>query len=52
MNLVFEWGPRKDHANIEKHGIGFAEAILVFGDRLARIFSDEAHSAEEQARSS
>jgi uncharacterized DUF497 family protein len=47
MPTVFEWNERKDRANRKKHGIGFAEAALVFADPLARIFSDEDHSIHE-----
>ncbi|HXB67431.1 MAG TPA: BrnT family toxin [Candidatus Acidoferrales bacterium] len=48
MSLVFEWHPRKAQANIRKHNVSFAEAVLVFSDPLARIFLDEEHSADEQ----
>jgi len=48
MDLVFEWDPRKDQANLEKHRITFSEATTVFGDPLARIFADEDHSTDEQ----
>ncbi len=48
MNLTFEWDPRKDLANLEKHKINFAEAIAVFLDPLARIFTDEVHSVDER----
>jgi len=48
MELVFEWDPQKDRANLEQHRITFTEATSVFGDPLARIFGDEGHSAEEQ----
>jgi uncharacterized DUF497 family protein len=48
MDLVFEWDPRKNQANLEKHRISFSEATSVFGDPLARIFADEDHSADEQ----
>jgi uncharacterized DUF497 family protein len=48
MDLVFEWDPLKDHANLKKHRIAFAEATSVFGDPLARIFADEDRSTEEQ----
>jgi len=48
MDLVFEWDPRKDRANLEKHGVTFSEATSVFGDPLARIFADEDHSTNEQ----
>jgi uncharacterized DUF497 family protein len=48
MGLVFEWDPRKDQVNLERHRIGFSEATSVFADPLARIFADEDHSANEQ----
>ena len=32
MEPVFEWDPRKDAANVEKHGISFSDATAVFGD--------------------
>jgi uncharacterized DUF497 family protein len=48
MNLTFEWDPRKDRKNLEKHRIGFSEAIAVFDDPLAHIFVDEDHSADER----
>jgi len=47
MPTVFEWNERKDRANRKKHGIGFAEAALVFADPLARIFPDEDHAVHE-----
>jgi len=47
MSLVFEWHPRKAQANIRKHDVSFVEAVSVFSDPLARIFSDEEHSADE-----
>jgi uncharacterized DUF497 family protein len=48
MDLVFEWDPRKDQANLEKHRITFSEATSVFAHPLARIFADEGHSADQQ----
>lgn len=50
MQLVFEWDPRKDRANLEKHRVSFSEASSVFGDPLARIFADKRHSEEERER--
>ena len=44
---MFEWHPRKAQANIRKHDVSFVEAVSVFSDPLARIFSDEEHSADE-----
>ena len=48
MDVVFEWDPRKNQANLQKHDIAFSEATSVFGDPLARIFLDEEHSANER----
>jgi uncharacterized DUF497 family protein len=48
MRLKFEWDPRKAASNFSKHGVSFQEALMVFGDPLARIFDDEHHSVEEQ----
>ena len=47
MSLVFEWDPRKARSNLRKHHVSFAEAVSVFANPLARIFSDEEHSDEE-----
>ncbi len=32
--MEFEWDPAKDAANLEKHGIGFDDAVFVFRDPL------------------
>jgi hypothetical protein len=47
MALEFEWDAEKAAANRRKHGVAFEEAATVFGDPLARIFTDEAHSSGE-----
>ena len=47
MNLLFTWDPRKAASNLAKHRVAFDEAVSVFRDRLARIFSDEEHSESE-----
>ena len=47
MDLEFEWGAPKAALNKKKHGVTFEEAATVFGDFLAAIFDDEAHSDEE-----
>ncbi len=47
MGISFEWDPRKAAANRRKHRVSFEEAIVVFGDPLARIFDDPDHSAGE-----
>jgi uncharacterized DUF497 family protein len=48
MSLEFEWDKDKAASNRKKHRVTFEEAATVFADRLAAIFDDEAHSAEEQ----
>jgi uncharacterized DUF497 family protein len=48
LALEFEWDPRKDAANLEKHGVSFEEAASVFGDPLGRIVSDPRHSQDEE----
>jgi len=48
MNLKFEWDRRKAASNASKHRVPFEEALMVFGDPLARIFDDEDHSIEER----
>jgi uncharacterized DUF497 family protein len=47
MSLEFEWHSRKAAVNRRKHGVTLEEAATVFGDPLAAIFSDEAHSVGE-----
>lgn len=47
MAIEFEWDAQKAEANRTKHGVSFEEAATVFGDSLAVIFDDEAHSIEE-----
>ena len=47
--MEFEWDTDKAHSNLEKHGIGFAEAMTVFGDPLEVTISDPDH-AEGEAR--
>jgi len=45
--MKFEWDARKDRANLEKHGVSFAEASTVFGDSLAASIPDPDHSEGE-----
>jgi uncharacterized DUF497 family protein len=48
MDLEFEWDADKERANRRKHGVGFAEALTVFGDPLAGIRPDPRHSGREE----
>jgi uncharacterized protein len=43
----FEWDSGKATANLEKHGVAFAEAMTVFGDLLSLTGYDPDHSVEE-----
>ncbi len=47
MTTRFTWDPAKAASNLRKHGVGFAEALSVFGDPLARILNDPSHSERE-----
>jgi uncharacterized protein len=47
MALTFQWDEDKAEANRKKHRVDFEEASSVFGDPLAKIFSDDEHSAGE-----
>ena len=46
--MRFDWDPHKDAANQRKHGLGFAEAMVLFtsGVDYLEVF-DEAHSHDE-----
>jgi uncharacterized DUF497 family protein len=46
--IVFAWDPKKDKANLRKHGVGFAEASTVFGDPLSITISDPNHATDEK----
>ena len=43
----FEWDPRKDRENQEKHGVSFAEAQFAFADPCRVIAEDRSHSSVE-----
>ncbi|HXC39711.1 MAG TPA: BrnT family toxin [Burkholderiales bacterium] len=43
----FEWDPRKDQENLEKHGVPFAQAQLAFLDPTRVIAHDKGHSSNE-----
>ena len=47
MSVRFEWDDDKAKVNLKKHKVSFDEACTVFGDPLAKIFSDDNHSSEE-----
>ena len=45
--MFFEWDDEKEKSNIEKHGIDFSTAALVFGDTNRIEKYDEKHSDDE-----
>jgi uncharacterized DUF497 family protein len=45
--MRIEWDPAKAIRNIEKHGVGFPEAMSVFGDPLELTSPDPDHSEAE-----
>lgn len=47
MALKFEWDKDKAAINVKKHHVSFGEALTVFEDDNARIFSGETHSVDE-----
>ena len=46
--MVYEWNAAKAKANIQKHGVSFDEAAMVFLDPLALTFPDPYHSGGEE----
>ena len=44
----FEWDPRKDQENQEKHGIPLAKAQFAFADANRVIAEDLSHSSSEK----
>jgi hypothetical protein len=45
--MKFEWDPKKEETNIQKHGITFEQASYVFADPYALNKYDEEHSEDE-----
>lgn len=48
MVLDFEWDENKNEINLEKHGIDFYTAAMVFGDENYLEYYDENHSIKEE----
>jgi len=43
----FEWDSKKDHENLQKHGVSFASAQYAFADPHRIIAEDVSHSDDE-----
>ena len=48
MGYEFEWDSTKAASILRKHNVAFDEATTVFGDPLALLMTDPAHSRAEQ----
>ena len=46
-DYLFDWDPRKNLINLQKHGVSFNEAATVFQDENALYFDDINHSQDE-----
>jgi uncharacterized DUF497 family protein len=46
--VSFEWDPAKAAANLEKHGVDFADAVSVLSDDLALTVQDPDSESEER----
>ncbi len=46
--MKFEWDPKKERLNIQKHNVTFEEAAYVFSDKYSLSMFDEEHSQEEE----
>ena len=46
--MKFEWDPRKDNENQQKHGVAFEVAQYAFADPDRVIAEDVTHSQEEK----
>jgi uncharacterized protein len=44
--VVYEWHDRKRRANIRKHRVDFAEAVVVFGDHDLLVTEDDGRDEE------
>lgn len=45
--MKFEWDPKKETMNFQKHGVTFEQASYVFADPYALSKYDEEHSDDE-----
>jgi uncharacterized protein len=44
--MEIEWDPNKAKANVRKHGVSFADAVLVLSDDLAITIEDPRHAEQ------
>lgn len=48
--MGFQWDPKKAAANVQKHGVDFADAIGIFKDIYALTLREEAHNRNHDSR--
>ena len=48
--MPYTWNPRKNAANIRKHGISFATAVQIFSGPTLETIDDTADYGEERIR--
>lgn len=46
--VIFEWDVLKNHLNVLRHGVSFAEAQKAFADPYKLLFKEELHSLNEE----
>ena len=44
--MDFEWDPRKASANLRKHGVDFADAVIALEDENALTIEDPGHDEQ------
>ena len=49
-NKTFSWTDEKNQINMNRHGLFFQEAVLVFLDPYLIVRYDEIHSTQEETR--
>ncbi|TXS95396.1 BrnT family toxin [Parahaliea maris] len=50
MKYSFEWDPEKAARNLEKHSVGFEQAVAIFKDPMALSVYDSVESAPGEDR--
>jgi len=48
MPIRFDWDPRKERRNRQRHDIGFDDASTIFADDLSITIPDPEHSQEDE----
>ena len=48
--MEFSWDPKKNKANVRKHGVSFDEATSCFFDPMHILIHDTDHSSDKEER--